>query len=111
MIPLVRYRREAGLRVHEEIVGNGKRELVTIAAKLQEKRRFDIGILTDECLVPIRIVELDPGRDRKTLGRVQDGRSDIGVAAGGTGKVQSVRTDNAGRPTCSAEQGGRMITG
>ncbi len=109
VIPLTRYWRKSRLWVHKKIVGNGERELITIPAELQEKGRFDTRILTDERLIAARITKLDPGCDGKTLGRVKDGRSNVGVAARGTGKIQSVRTNDTSRPPCSAEQGSRVI--
>src|SRR6267378_4499980 len=87
MIPLTHYQRESRLRVHKKIVGNGERELMTIPAELQEERRFDVRVLANECLISIRIIKFDPNSDRKALGRVQDGRSNVGIAARGTGKI------------------------
>ncbi len=43
------------------------------------------------------------------MGRVQDGRSNVGVAARGTRKIQGVRTNDTSRPPCSAEQRSRVI--
>src|SRR6266446_1969365 len=109
VIPLTHYRCEARLWVHKKIVGNGERELMTIPAELQEERRFDVGVLANECLISIRVIKLDPSSDRKALGRVQDGRSNVGVAARGTRKIQGVRTNDTSRPPCSAEQRSRVI--
>src|SRR5260370_7573193 len=60
VIPLTYCRRESRLWVHKKIVGNGERYLMTIPTELQEERHLDVGVLPNDSLIPIRLINLTP---------------------------------------------------
>ncbi len=104
VVPAVGRRREARLRVDEEAVGDGERELLRVAAQLQEERALEVAVLAEEGLVAVQVLQLHPGGHRVAFGGVDHGAGrDLRPAARPAadreaGKADRVRADDAGLP-------------
>ncbi len=108
VIPHARLRDDRAGRDRPErgvgVIGQAReRELMTVAAQLQEEAADLAPVLADERLISVRVREVDPRRHAEALGRVDHrsrGRRELRSAR----ERQRVRADEPGPERCAACQ-------